>query len=101
MNGHLDKDISDVIDYNRKQVKKDIVSIEGQVIASFALGVLCGPYTYSVFILILFFILYEIFFFIVYKKWPITLRVSVIIAYVIGLLIGCYCAQAEYPMFFY
>lgn len=97
----IERDISKIVDYNREQVKKDVVSIEGQLIASFAFGVLCGPFTYSILILLLFFVLYEIIFFIIYKKWPVKLRLSVIVAYIIGLLIGCYCAQAQYPMFFY
>lgn len=95
----FNKDITKIANYNKRQTKEDSVAIEGQIIASFALGVLCGVYTYSILFLILFFIIYEMAFFIFYRKWPVKLRVSIIIAYIIGILIGCYCAGSEYPVF--
>jgi len=97
----FEKDIQFLTKYNKKQQKTDSLSIEGQIIASFALGVIFGAYTYSILFLILFFIIYELIFFIIYQRWPIKLRVSIIIAYIIGILIGCYCARVDYPGFFW
>jgi hypothetical protein len=94
----IDSDVRKITDYNVKQQKQDIISIEGQVIISFAFGVICGPYTYSVLFLLLFFLLYELVFFVYYKKWPIRIRLSVIIAYLIGIFIGCYCVNSTDPV---
>lgn len=74
-------------------------SLEGQIAFSFALGVLGGVYTYSILYLVVFLIIFELCFFFIYWVWPIKLRISIIVAYLIGLLIGAYCAEAEYPRF--
>lgn len=94
-------DIQNIILKKKRDNREDTISIEGQIIISFVLGVICGPYTYSIILLILFFILYEIIFFVIYRRWPIKLRISIIIAYIIGVFIGCYCVGSQDPKFFY
>jgi len=73
------------------------VNIEGQVALSFSLGVLMSPYTYRIIWLVLFLIIWEIGYFIVYKKWFLKLRLGILAAYILGLIIGVYALERYIP----
>ncbi len=75
------------------------VNIEGQVALSFALGLLTSPYTYKLIWLALFLIIWEIGYFLIYKQWFLKLRLGLLVAYILGLLVGVYALERFIPLY--
>ena len=73
------------------------VNIEGQIALSFSLGLLTSPYTYKLIWLVIFLIIWEIGYFLIYKKWFLKLRLGLLIVYILGLLIGVYALERYVP----
>ena len=75
------------------------VNIEGQVALSFALGLLFSPYTYAIIWLVLFFIIWEIGYYLIYKQWFLKIRLGLIAAYILGLIVGVYILGRYIPFY--
>jgi len=82
---------------NHNTKKKQIyVNEEGQIALSFALGVLLSPYTYRIFWLIVFLAIFELGYWLIMGTWFMKLRLGLVIAYLLGILVGVYALDREW-----
>ena len=82
---------------NKHNSKKIYVNEEGQIALSFALGVLLSPYTYRIFWLAVSLAIFELGYWLIMGVWFLKLRLGLVIAYMLGILVGVYALDREWP----
>jgi len=82
---------------SKRKSKNIFVNIEGQIGLSFALGILFSPYTYRIFWLVVFLAIFELGYWLIMGVWFLKLRLGLVIAYMLGILVGVYALDREWP----